>query len=193
MASRNDVNLKFGMAAEAAQSLETSLGTALLGLEGLRRGWPARPQPEEARAALERVEKSTLGTLLKSMQELVPFEDDRLASLFLSALKTRNKLMHGFYERYNSKIHTKKGRDMMIAHLDLMHRELFRASQMARAIAALIRMQTKLQSKLDFENMDKQSLEVLRVFIEHGGDRVVEAGPEFITYAEKHWPWLLRS
>jgi hypothetical protein len=36
MASRDDVYLKFGVTAEAAQLLETSLGTALLGVQGLK-------------------------------------------------------------------------------------------------------------------------------------------------------------
>jgi hypothetical protein len=145
MASRNDVYLKFGVAAEAAQLLETSLGTALVGVQGLQRGWHTLPKPEEARAALERVEKSTLGTLLKEIQALVTFEGD-MPAFFLAALKTRNRLMHGFYERHNFKIQTDEGRDEMLADLEAMHNELLNAWQAADAIASVIL--SRLQSNI---------------------------------------------
>jgi hypothetical protein len=51
MASRDDVYAKFGITAEAAQLLETSLGTALMAIQGLQNSWHLQPQPEEAQVA----------------------------------------------------------------------------------------------------------------------------------------------
>jgi hypothetical protein len=96
MATREEVYSKFGMAAEAAQLLETVLGTALLAIKGLKRGWHVLPEPEQARLALDRIKKSTLGALFKEVQGDIVFEGD-LPAFFLSALDTRNRLMHGFY------------------------------------------------------------------------------------------------
>lgn len=135
MASRDEVYSKFGMTAEAAQLLETALGTALLGIKGLKRGWHLSPQPDEAWRALDRIEKSTLGTLLKEIQEHVTFEGD-LPAFFFAALKTRNRLMHGFYEHHNFKIQTDEGRDEMLADLETMHTELFNAWQVADQISS---------------------------------------------------------
>jgi hypothetical protein len=184
MASRDDVYCKFGITAEAAQLLETSLGTLLLGVEGMQKGWHTLPQPEEAAAALERIEKSTLGTLLKELKQLVTFEGD-LPAFFLSALKTRNRLMHGFYERHNVKIQTDEGRDTMLADLEAMHTELFNAWQVADAMSSPILL--RLQA-IDYDNLDDSRLAQIRRSIEKAP--LIVAGPELAAFVEKRWPWL---
>lgn len=188
MASRDDVYSKFGITAEAAQLLETSLGTLLLSVQGLQEGWHALPQPEEATAALERIEKSTLGTLLTKLQELVTFEGN-LPAFFRSALKTRNRLMHGFYERHNFKIQTDEGRDVMLADLEAMHTELFNAWRVADAMGSIIFL--RVDSIIDFDNLDDKRLEQIRRSIEKTD--LVVVGPGFAALVEKHWPWLLEK
>jgi hypothetical protein len=111
MASRDDVHWKFGITAKSAQLLETSLGTLLLGVEGSQKGWHALPQPEKAAADARAHREKHARNVLKKLQELAAFEGD-FPGLFLSALKTRNRLMHGFYERHNFKIQTDEGRDV---------------------------------------------------------------------------------
>lgn len=185
MASRDQVYHKFGITAEAAQLLETSLGTLLLGIQGLQQGWVAVPRPGEAAAALDRIEKRTLGALLKELEKLVTFEGD-LPAFFLSALKTRNKLMHGFYERHNFKMLTEQGRDAMLTDLEEMHSELFRAWRVAEAMTnPIMLMQDGLT---DYESFDEKRLgEMCRTF-----ERLpmIVAGPKLAAFVEKRWPFL---
>ena len=61
MATREDVYCKFGLAAEAGQLFETELGTLLLGVEGLERGWSGKPEPEEARKFLDEIDRHIVG------------------------------------------------------------------------------------------------------------------------------------
>ena len=61
-----------------------------------------------------------------------------LEARFESALKARNRLNHGFYERHNFKIQTDEGRDEMIADLEALHDELFHAWQIAGAMNSLV-------------------------------------------------------
>jgi hypothetical protein len=137
MATREDVYAKFGIAAEAAQLLETALGTVLLGLQASKQGWHLSPKPEEAWAFLDRVEKSTLGSLLHGVRVHATFEGD-LPDVFFAALKTRNRLMHGFYERHATNIQTDEGRDEMLADLEEMHTKLFNAWQLAETSPQLL-------------------------------------------------------
>lgn len=88
---------------------------------------------EKARAVLDEIDRSTLGRLLNSFKGPIRFEGD-LADRFASALRARNRLNHGFYERHNFKIETDEGRDAMIADLEAIHEELFQAWQIASAI-----------------------------------------------------------
>lgn len=189
MASRDEVYLKFGITAEAAQLLETSLGTLLLALEGLHKGWFMQPQPAEAWIALERVEKSTLGTLFKEVQQLVNFEGD-LPAFFASALKTRNRLFHGFYERHNFKIQTDEGRDEMIADLEEMHTELFTAWQVADAMSTHVLL--LMDALTDYDSWDRQRLEQFHHSIEKAPGKI-PVGPGAIALVEKHWPSLLEK
>ncbi len=56
--------------------------------------------------------------------------------------KAGNALNHGFYERHNFEIQTDEGRDVMIADLEELHKELFQvwriASGLTTAMAELV-------------------------------------------------------
>jgi len=138
MATRDELYAKFGIAAEAAQLLETELGTLLLFATGVRNGWHAEPDAEGARVALKEIDRSTLGRLLASLEhvEHVQLSPDILAHL-KSALQARNRLSHGFFERHNFKIETDEGRDTMLAELESLHEELYMAWRIASAMTAL--------------------------------------------------------
>ena len=137
MAERHELYAKFGIAAEAAQLFETELSTLLLCLRALEHGWNVLPDGESAKAALDEIDRSTLGRHLRSLKGRVELKDDLEARLS-SALEARNRLTHGFYERHNFKIQTDTGRAEMIADLDLLHAELFNAWQIAGAITDII-------------------------------------------------------
>jgi hypothetical protein len=138
MATREELYAKFGITAEAAQLFETELGTLLLQLRGMEKGWHIVPDGEQAKILFDQVEQSTLGNLLGRLKKHVRFDGD-LEGQLSSALKARNQLIHGFYERHNFKIQTDEGRDEMIADLERLHTDLFQAWQRASAMTALMR------------------------------------------------------
>ena len=136
MATRDELYAKFGITAEAAQLFETYLGTLLLAARGLEHGWHVKPDPATAQKASDEIDAATLGVMLNRLKGVVQF-DDALKDRFASALKARNRLIHGWYERHNFKIQTDEGRDVMIADLEKLHTELFEAWLIAQALVKL--------------------------------------------------------
>lgn len=137
MASRDELYAKFGITAEAAQLFETELGTLLLCAEASAQALHLVADTERATAILARVNRSTLGQLLKTVKTYVQFDDD-LEGQFSSALAARNRLMHGFFERHNLKTQTDEGRDVMFDDLEALHEELFQAWQRASAMTSAL-------------------------------------------------------
>lgn len=131
MATRDEVYQKFGVTAEAAQLLETELSTLMISIRALENDWHITgPDREIGRKAVEEIDGHTLGAMLKKLKGIVQI-DDFLTSKLTSALKARNRLIHGFYERHNFGIDSDAGRDAMIADLEKLHEELFLAWQLA--------------------------------------------------------------
>jgi hypothetical protein len=71
MTSLDDVYRKFGETAEAAQLLETELGNILLIVEGAEKGLLEREDKELAHSILKKIERSTLGGLLRSIEKKI--------------------------------------------------------------------------------------------------------------------------
>ncbi|HEY7414921.1 MAG TPA: hypothetical protein VH593_07000 [Ktedonobacteraceae bacterium] len=134
MATRDELYAKFGITAEAAQLFETDLNTLLLMTHFTENGWHIEPDRELGLRFVDSIDRDTLGQLLKRLSKKF---DDNLKDRFASALKARNRLIHGFYERHDFKIQTDEGRDIMIADLEKLHEELFQAWQVASTITAL--------------------------------------------------------
>ena len=130
MPERHELYAKFGIAAETAQLFETELGTLVLMLQSIEKGWHVAPDTEAARRVLDDIERSTLGRLLKSLGRQLTLIDG-LEDVFSSALSARNRLTHGWFESHNYKIQSKSGRIEMAADLDNLHSELFSAWQLA--------------------------------------------------------------
>lgn len=137
MATRDELYAKFGMTAEAAQLFETALGTLLLGAEGLKGEWAEKPDLQDATDKYAKINKSTLGQLLRSARTVVDLDED-LIDMFGDALDTRNKLMHGFYLRHNFAIQTDAGRDSMIEDLEETHTILYNAWQIADQLSGVL-------------------------------------------------------
>lgn len=134
MANREEVYAKFGLTAEAAQLFETELGTILLAREGEERGWHLEANPEKAAEFYEKLNRKTLGQILTSLREYLDLGEE-VAESFELALKARNRLNHGFFERHNFAIFSGAGRDAMIAELETMHSQLVEAYEIAQPAA----------------------------------------------------------
>lgn len=149
MATRDEVYCKFGITAEAAQLFETDLNTLLLAARGLNEGWHVRPNPEAAKKMADHLDAATLGTLLSNLKgNGIVQIDQNSRDRFASALKARNRLVHGFYERHNNRIQTDKGRDKIIADLEAIHTEMFTAWQVAQAMMIFATEQFRKQAKV---------------------------------------------
>lgn len=133
MATREEVYGKFGITAEAGQLFETELGTLLLSAKGMADGWHITPDVKAGRKLAADIDRHTLGQMLKRVKTMVTFEEG-LDLLLISALKARNRLNHGFYERHNFRIDTDEGRDLMMDDLEILHTELFDAWRLVSAM-----------------------------------------------------------
>jgi len=131
--SIDDVYRAFGYAAEAAQLLETELGTLLfqircedLALVGGDRGVEARP-------ILDKINHSTLGALLKK----VDAETNDLAHAsedLARALAERNRLSHHFFRQHNNRRNTDEGRAVMVADLERIQSTIFAAYKLVMKV-----------------------------------------------------------
>lgn len=130
MADRHELYARFGITAEAAQLFESELGTSLLALRGLENDWHIVLAGTAAREVLDHIDRSTLGRVLNDLKRRITIEGD-LEQTFSAALRARNRLSHGFFERHNFKIHSEEGARIMIADPDEMHGEFFAAWQLA--------------------------------------------------------------
>jgi hypothetical protein len=126
MPSLDDVYRKFGEASEAAQLLETELGTLLLKIGAIEANLLENPDSERATEIYRRVNRQTLGQLIRSIgnaSDSVAHLDDLLAQ----ALKVRNRLSHSFYLRHNFRRNSEEGRAIMLKDLESIHDKLLEA------------------------------------------------------------------
>ena len=136
MASREQVYAKLGITAEAAQLLETELGTLHLAQCGLENRLWDKSKCLEATRTLQKIDESTLGQLLRKVREKSEVSTN-LETELREGLRERNRLCHSFYRDHGTRMQTDEGRDLMIADLDEMHQKLFRAYQLAGAMSSL--------------------------------------------------------
>jgi hypothetical protein len=115
----DDVYRKFGEASEAAQLLETELGTLLLWDQSIAEdlvGGDGKRAAEIMRA----INRQTLGTLIKNAKgKSQPIEE--IAALLERALRERNRLSHSFYRRHNFRRNSGEGRALMMQDLERIH------------------------------------------------------------------------
>jgi hypothetical protein len=127
-----DIHRKFGEAAEAAQVVETDLGTMLLFLAAVKEGIITATaeafEIDGQRAAdlLGRVDRQTLGTLIKNVNANTQ-SLDQIEAILLAALKERNRLSHSFYRQHNLRRNSGAGRAIMMNDLESIHNTLLDA------------------------------------------------------------------
>jgi len=122
----DDVYRKFGSASEAAQLLETELGTLLLFLDAADKGLLAKPDATVAGLILNGINRQTLGMLIKNAKGKTP-SLDRLEALLSKALEERNRLSHSFYRQHNFRRNSGEGRTLMMQDLESIHSTLIEA------------------------------------------------------------------
>lgn len=126
MATRDDVYRKFGEVSEAAQLIETELGTMLLFLGAVDEGLitpTLEVDGERATELLRRINRQTLGQLVKNTKRHTDALD-QLEPRLSAALRERNRLSHRFYRQHNLRINTDAGRALMLNDLESIHNTL---------------------------------------------------------------------
>ena len=126
MPSLEDVYIKFGETSEAAQLLETELGTMLMTNQCIKANLIENPNSEKATNIYKKINTFTLGRLIKKLSK----DDDsisQLEKLLSEALKIRNRLAHSFYLSHNFRRNSEDGRAIMIKDLKFMHEKLLEA------------------------------------------------------------------
>ncbi|MGB6690252.1 MAG: hypothetical protein WBE76_20655 [Terracidiphilus sp.] len=121
----DDVYRKFGFASEAAQLLETELGTLLFGEQAIAEGLLGG-DGKRATEIMNAINRQTLGTLIKnakgSSQSI-----EQIATLLELALRERNRLAHSFYRQHNFRRNSGEGRALMMKDLETIHEVILEA------------------------------------------------------------------
>jgi hypothetical protein len=126
MATLDEVYRKFGEVAEAAQLLETELGTMQLCVEGMEHGLFAGDNGELATEIYTKINKSTLGQLLKQLAKSAGFTGD-LELILANAIAERNQLFHSFYRKHNFRRNSDEGCAKMLEDLERKHETILEA------------------------------------------------------------------
>ena len=126
MPTLDDVYRKFGETAEAAQLLETELGTLLLEHDCIEADLIVSPDLDKATAIYDRINRKTLGQLIRSLGSVVNSVAN-LEQILSDALAARNRLTHSFYLRHNLRRNSDDGREVMLRDLDTLHSSLLEA------------------------------------------------------------------
>jgi len=126
MPSLEDVYQKFGFASEAAQLLETELGTILFVSGAIKQNLLEKQNSDIATELYESINRKTLGQLLKGVKNTT-ISVEHLEDLLSKALKERNRLAHSFYRQHNFRRNSEDGRQIMLDDLEQMHEVLLEA------------------------------------------------------------------
>jgi hypothetical protein len=126
MPTFDEVYRKFGEVAEAAQLLETELGTIRLCVEAREHDLFAGDNGELATEIYNKINKSTLGELLKRLAKSAGFSGD-VELLLANALAERNQLFHSFYRKHNFRRNSDDGCAQMLDDLDRKHETILDA------------------------------------------------------------------
>lgn len=126
MPSLDDVYRKFGETSEAAQLLETELGTILFLSGAVEQNLIDKPDQDAVTALYHNINRKTLGQLLKGVNNASE-SVEHLGTLLKKALKERNRLAHSFYRQHNFRRNSEEGRRIMLKDLEQIHEVLLEA------------------------------------------------------------------
>ena len=126
MPTLDDVYLKFGFASEAAQLLETQLGTILFVSGAVEQNLIEAQDAGAATTLYNSINRKTLGQLLKGVKN-TSVSVEHLEELLSKALKERNRLAHSFYRQHNFRRNSEDGCQVMLDDLENIHEILLEA------------------------------------------------------------------
>ena len=132
--NHKDVFAHFGLAAYHAQCFEMELKNIFLLLIRANNRSLSIAILEQYEAVLD---KQTLGTLVRDIRKIVSF-DDGCVSAIEAALASRNRLMHGFYERHATGMLSHIGREAMIRELESYSETFEIADTVARSVSGTV-------------------------------------------------------
>ena len=149
---------KFGKVSEAAQQYEFGLATMLLFLEYFGKGWWSKtPKLYELDSLMQKLNKKTLGQLLKSVKDLRPFGHENaggIDNVLSDAHNVRNIIAHNFFTKDTERIHNYDGRREMLHELEEFHEKLNAANlTTASIVSALYKLKEDLKDTKNFESM----------------------------------------
>ena len=121
-----DVYAKFGETAEAGQLLELQLGNVLLSDAMKLHGFDKIQNKVLARKILDEIDRKTLGQLIQALRKRRTVSQEFEKELEV-ALSERNRLNHSFYMEHNLRKDSEEGCHLMIADLEVIHRNILRA------------------------------------------------------------------
>lgn len=129
MPTLDDVYRKFGEVSEAAQIVETDLGTTLMFFGAVVEGIITPTLEVDSKRAsdlMRRINGQTFGQLLKNTQRHTDALD-QIEPLLSNALVERNRLAHSFFRQYNFRRSSESGRAIMMQDLEAIHETLLQA------------------------------------------------------------------
>jgi hypothetical protein len=130
MATVEQVYHDAGRALEAANLLETELGTCLLALDALETRSFANPDADAYARLCEAIDSNTLGRSIRAIKSKLSITEN-VDVVFRDALDARNFLAHRFFPHHGLKIHDPAGRDEMVAHIDRLRDAIWSAYTIA--------------------------------------------------------------
>ena len=137
MATVEEVYHDAGRALEAANLLETELGTCLLALDALETGSFANPDADAYLRLREAIDSNTLGRSIRVIKDKLHITDN-VDAVLQDALEARNFLAHRFFPHHGMKIHDPAGRDEMVAHIDRLRDAIWPAYTAAGIWSSLL-------------------------------------------------------
>ena len=126
MPSLEDVYQKFGFTSEAAQLLETELGTILFRSGAVEQNLFEVQDPDSAYTLFCNINRKTLGQLMLGVKN-TSVSVVHLEELLSKALKERNRLSHSFYRQHNFRRNSGDGCKVMLDDLENIHEVLIEA------------------------------------------------------------------
>jgi hypothetical protein len=136
VANLDDVYRKFGEASEAAQLLETELGTLLFGAEVVAADLLDIPDSGKATEIYRRINKHTLGQLIRNLGKKADSIKD-LEIILCDALEVRNDLAHSFYLKHNFRRNSEEGCKIMLRDLYDIHERILTAYKAVMLISGV--------------------------------------------------------
>src|SRR5580700_11529134 len=136
MPSLDDVYRKFGETAEAVQLLETDLGTLLLIARAVDKDLIQKPDSACAEKVLQKINRQTLGQLVKNLKSRDQGFDD-LEEVLWRALEERNRLQHSFYRHHNYRRNSDEGRALMLEDLEVIHDAVLKAYKAVNLLSGI--------------------------------------------------------